>query len=165
MKQPGSEKEDSNPESFASIREPSEVYYNMTVLDHAINPRNVEKMDNPDAVGSVGETGCGDLVKIWIKVKEERLVEIKFDALGCPALIAACSMMTEMVCGKSLDDAHAITGEEVCDALGGVPKEKSHCGDLAVSSLRTAIMNYVVRSVSQGPSAATNHNSLTRPGD
>ena len=121
--------------------------YNEKLLDHFLHPRNVGEIEDADGVGQIGDSTCGDVVKVWIKVKEDRIADVKFRVFGCPAAIATCSAMTELAMGKSLDEAAEITDEVVADAVGGLPPDKMHCSNLSAAALYEAIMNYVVGSV------------------
>ena len=110
-----------------------------------MNPRNVGEIKDADGVGQIGDEECGDMVKVWIKVADALLVDIKYKVFGCPAAIAVCSMMTELAMGKHIDDAYEITDAQVAEALGGLPEQKYHCSNLAASALQKAIMNYVLK--------------------
>jgi nitrogen fixation NifU-like protein len=112
-----------------------------------MNPRNTEEIPEADGVGTIGSEECGDMIRVWIKVTDEHLTDIKYKVFGCPAAIACCSMMTELAMGKHLDDANELTDERVAEALGGLPAQKHHCSNLAASALHKAIMDYVFRSV------------------
>ena len=121
--------------------------YTEKLLDYFLHPRNVGEIKDADGVGQIGDATCGDMVKVWIKVKDDRIVDIKFRVFGCPAAIATSSAMTELALGKSLDEAAEITDEVVADAVGGLPPDKMHCSNLGAAALYEAIMNYVVTSV------------------
>ena len=121
--------------------------YTEKLLDYFLHPRNVGEIEDADGVGQIGDATCGDMVKVWIKVKDDRIVDIKFRVFGCPAAIATSSAMTELALGKSLDEAAEITDEVVADAVGGLPPDKMHCSNLGAAALYEAIMNYVVTSV------------------
>ncbi|MCD5405424.1 Fe-S cluster assembly scaffold protein NifU [Peptococcaceae bacterium] len=116
--------------------------YNETVMDHFSNPRNVGVIEDADAVGEVGSPSCGDTTKVFLKVKDGKIVDIKFQTLGCAAAIASSSMLTEMAKGKTLEEAMKITRDEVAESLGGLPEKKLHCSNLAADALRKAIENY-----------------------
>ena len=116
--------------------------YNDTVLEHFRNPRNAGDMDNPSGVGEVGNAACGDIMRIAIEVEDERIVDVKFKTFGCGAAIASSSMATEMVKGKTIDEALQITNKQVVEALGGLPKPKIHCSVLAEEALHLAIKDY-----------------------
>jgi len=116
--------------------------YSEKVIDHFMNPRNVGEVENPDGVGEEGNPTCGDAMRITIKVENDRIVEAKFKTFGCGAAIAVSSMVTEMVKGKTLDEALAITKQSIADELGGLPPQKMHCSVLGSDALRKAIEDY-----------------------
>jgi nitrogen fixation NifU-like protein len=116
--------------------------YSDKVMDHFANPRNVGTIADADGVGQVGNPVCGDMMTFYIKVKEGRLADVKFQTFGCGAAIAVSSMVSEMAQGKSLDEAMAITNELVAEELGGLPKDKMHCSNLGADALHEAIQNY-----------------------
>ena len=116
--------------------------YNEKVMDHFQNPRNVGKMDDADGVGEIGNTTCGDILKIFIKVENNTISDIKFLTFGCGAAIASSSILTEMAKGKTLSEALALTNMDVATELGGLPPEKLHCSNLAASALQNAIADY-----------------------
>ena len=120
--------------------------YSEIVMDHFSNPRNVGIIENPDGVGEVGSAACGDIMKIFIKVEEERIADIKFQTYGCGAAVATTSMLTEMVFGKSLTEAALVTNSDVAEALGGLPAVKLHCSNLAADALAEAIAAYRAKS-------------------
>jgi len=120
----------------------SEIGYSKKVLDHFMNPRNVGVLESPDGYGKVGNPVCGDLMEMFIKVKEEKIDEITFRTFGCTAAIATSSMTTEMAKGKTLDEALKITRKDVADTLGGLPPQKMHCSNLAADALHLAIEDY-----------------------
>jgi len=116
--------------------------YSDKVMDHFQHPRNVGEVENADGVGEVGNPTCGDMMRISIRVKDERIDEIKFKTLGCGAAIATSSMTTELAKGKTLDEAMQITRSSVAEALDGLPPEKMHCSNLAADGLHAAINDY-----------------------
>ena len=116
--------------------------YNEKILDHFQNPRNAGGMDNPDGVGTVGNIACGDIMTIYIKVENEVITDIKFKTFGCGAAIASSSFTTELVKGKTIDEALQLTRQDVSDGLGGLPPIKMHCSNLALDALREAIKDY-----------------------
>lgn len=117
--------------------------YTPEVMEHFTNPRNVGVIEDADGVGEVGNPTCGDMMKITIKVKEDRIDDIKFQTLGCGAAIATSSITTEMAKGLQLDEAlEQITKQSIADALGGLPKQKLHCSLLATDGLKAAIDDY-----------------------
>jgi nitrogen fixation NifU-like protein len=116
--------------------------YSPKVMDHFLNPRNVGEIPDADGVGSVGNPVCGDIMKLYIKVKDGKIVDAKFKTFGCGAAIATSSMVTELVKGKSLEEALTISNQAVAEALGGLPPVKMHCSVLAEEALKSAIENY-----------------------
>jgi len=116
--------------------------YSEKVMDHFNNPRNVGEIPDADGIGSEGNPVCGDMMKIFIKVDEDKITDIKFKTFGCGAAIAVSSMITEMAKGKTLDEALAITKESVADALDGLPAQKQHCSNLGADALHKAIEDY-----------------------
>jgi len=116
--------------------------YTEKVMDHFSNPRNVGEITDADGVGQVGNPVCGDIMKISITVDDNRITDIKFKTFGCGAAIATSSMVTEMVKGKTLEEALAVTNRHVADALGGLPPAKLHCSNLAADALHAAIEDY-----------------------
>jgi len=116
--------------------------YSEKVMDHFTNPRNVGDMADADGIGQEGNPTCGDAMKIYIKVKDDRIVDAKFKTFGCGAAIAVSSMVTEMVKGKTLDEALAISKEAVANELGGLPPQKMHCSNLGADALKKAIEDY-----------------------
>jgi nitrogen fixation NifU-like protein len=116
--------------------------YNENVLDHFRNPRNMGEIPDADGVGTVGNPVCGDMMTIYIRVQDDRIVDIKFKTFGCGAAIATSSMMTELAKGKTLDEALQITRADVAENLGGLPPIKMHCSNLAADGLHEAIKDY-----------------------
>jgi nitrogen fixation NifU-like protein len=116
--------------------------YTEKVMEHFKNPRNVGEIPDADGVGTVGNPVCGDLMTIYIKVKENRLVDIKFKTFGCGSAIATSSMITELAKGKTLEEGLKITRANVADELGGLPAVKMHCSNLAADALHAAIEDY-----------------------
>ena len=116
--------------------------YSEKVMDHFRNPRNVGEMADADGVGKVGNPVCGDIMELYIKVKDDIIVDAKFQTLGCGAAIATSSMVTEMVKGKKIDEALGISNAMVAEALGGLPSQKMHCSVLAEEALQSAISDY-----------------------
>jgi nitrogen fixation NifU-like protein len=115
-------------------------------MEHFHNPRNVGVLDDADGVGEVGNPVCGDIMKITIKVADDRISDVRFQTLGCGAAIATSSVVTEMAKGMTLDEAGRISKHEVADALGGLPPAKMHCSVLATDGLREAIEDFRKRS-------------------
>jgi len=120
--------------------------YSEKVMDHFANPRNVGEIKDADGIGKVGNPVCGDLMWIYIKVKDDRLEDVKFKTFGCGAAIATSSMITEMAKGKTLEEALKITRNDVAEALEGLPPVKMHCSNLAADGLHAAIKDYLERS-------------------
>jgi len=116
--------------------------YSKKVVDHFLHPRNVGEIKDPDGVGEVGSLACGDMLKVTIKVKDDRIADIKFKTFGCASAIASSSAMTEMVKGKSLDEAMKITNKDIAEYLGGLPNQKMHCSVLGREALEAAINNF-----------------------
>ena len=112
-------------------------------MEHFKNPRNMGEIPDADGVGTVGNPICGDMMKIFIKVKDNRLEDVKFKTFGCGAAIATSSMITELAKGKTIDEALKITRADVADALEGLPPIKMHCSNLAADGLRAAIEDYL----------------------
>lgn len=125
--------------------------YTEKVLEYFHNPRNVGEIENPDGTGQVGNAACGDIMKITISVIDGVITDIKFKTFGCAAAIATSSMITEMVKGKSLEEALQITNRDVAEELGGLPKQKMHCSNLAADALKAAIEDYTERTNGNGP--------------
>jgi nitrogen fixation NifU-like protein len=116
--------------------------YSEKVMDHFVNPRNVGEIENPDGVGEVGNARCGDIMKVFIKVENDVIVDVKFKTFGCGAAIATSSMSTELIKGKTIDEALEVTNKSVTDALGGLPPVKMHCSVLAEDAVKKAIEDY-----------------------
>ena len=116
--------------------------YTDKVMDHFLHPRNVGEVENPSGVGTVGNAKCGDIMQISIKVENNVIVDVKFKTFGCGAAIATSSRATEMVKGKTIDEALQITNKMVTDSLGGLPPVKLHCSVLAEEALHAAIADY-----------------------
>ncbi len=116
--------------------------YNERVMDHFMNPRNVGEIAEADGVGEEGNPVCGDMMTFYIKVKDDKLEDVKFKTFGCGAAIAVSSMVSEMAKGKTLDEALKITPKSVADKLEGLPKNKFHCSNLGAQALHKAIEDY-----------------------
>ncbi len=116
--------------------------YTEKVMDHFSNPRNVGEIENADGVGEVGNASCGDIMKIFLKVEDGIIKDVKFKTFGCGAAIATSSMVTELAIGKTLDEALVLTNQAVADALDGLPAAKMHCSNLAADALHEAIKDY-----------------------
>ena len=117
--------------------------YGEKVMEHFMNPRNVGEIENPDGVGEEGNPVCGDMMTFYIKVKDDRLEDVKFKTFGCGAAIAVSSMVSEMAKGKTLEEAMKITPRSVADELEGLPKNKFHCSNLGAQALNKAIQGYL----------------------
>ncbi|MFH0986589.1 MAG: Fe-S cluster assembly scaffold protein NifU [Candidatus Micrarchaeota archaeon] len=116
--------------------------YSKKVMEHFQNPHNMGEMPDADGVGTVGNVTCGDVMKVFIKVKNNRIADIKFQTYGCAAAIATSSMITDLAKGKTLDEAMKVGHKNVADELGGLPPIKMHCSSLAEEALRAAIEDY-----------------------
>jgi nitrogen fixation NifU-like protein len=116
--------------------------YSEKVMDHFKNPRNVGEIPDADGVGKVGNPVCGDITKFYIKVADGKIADVKFQTFGCGAAIATSSIMTELVKGKTIEEASKITKQTIADALGGLPPIKMHCSNLATDALKNAIEDY-----------------------
>ena len=116
--------------------------YTDKVMDHFTNPRNVGEIENADGVGEVGNASCGDIMKIFLKVEENVITDVKFKTFGCGAAIATSSMVTEMAIGKTIEEALELSNQAVSEALDGLPAQKMHCSNLAADALHEAIKNY-----------------------
>ncbi|PLX28110.1 iron-sulfur cluster assembly scaffold protein [Candidatus Parcubacteria bacterium] len=116
--------------------------YSEKVMEHFRNPRNQGSMDNPDAVGQEGNPTCGDVMKIYLRIKDNRIEDIKFETLGCAAAIAVSSAATELAKGKTLEEALAMNKDDIVNDLGGLPAPKIHCSMLGVDALHSAIKDY-----------------------
>lgn len=125
--------------------------YTDLVMDHFTNPRNVGEIENADGFGQIGNPVCGDVMRITIAVGDgDRIEDVKFKTFGCGAAVATSSMVTEMVMGKSLQEAADISNKAVAEALGGLPPNKMHCSNLAADALHLAIQDYLVKSGREG---------------
>ena len=119
--------------------------YTETVMDHFRNPRNVGELPDANGVGEVGNAKCGDIMKMYLKIKDDKIEDVKFETFGCGSAIASSSMATEMIKGKTLEEATAVTNKQVVEALGGLPAHKLHCSVLAEEAIKSAIKNYYDR--------------------
>ncbi len=119
--------------------------YSAKVMDHFTNPRNVGEMPDADGIGTEGNPVCGDVMKIYIKVSDDKITDAKFQTFGCGAAIAVSSMVTEMVKGLTLDEALKITKASLAEALDGLPPQKMHCSNLGADALHKAIEDYKVK--------------------
>lgn len=116
--------------------------YSEKVMDHFTNPRNVGKIENADGIGEVGNAKCGDIMKIYLKIENDIIVDVKFNTFGCGSAIASSSMATELIKGKPLSEALTLTNKAVAEALDGLPAHKMHCSVLAEEAIRMAIKDY-----------------------
>ncbi len=119
--------------------------YTETVMDHFMNPRNVGSIPDADGVGEVGNAKCGDIMKMYLKIRGNVIEDVKFETFGCGSAIASSSIATEMIKGKTIDEALAVTNRQVVDALGGLPAHKLHCSVLAEESIKAAVKDYYDR--------------------
>lgn len=117
--------------------------YSETVMDHFRNPRNMGEIENADGVGQVGNPKCGDIMRMTIRVEDGRIADVKFKTFGCGAAIASSSMATEMIIGKTLEEAREFTNKLLIDKLGGLPAPKIHCSILAEEALKQALDDYM----------------------
>ncbi len=123
-------------------KEEENMLYSEKVMDHFKNPRNVGIIENADGVGEVGNVKCGDIMKIYLKVEDNIITDVKFETFGCGSAIASSSMATEMIKGKSIDDALELTNRAVVEALDGLPPAKVHCSVLAEEAVKKAVKDY-----------------------
>ena len=119
--------------------------YSEKVMDHFMNPRNVGIIENADGVGEVGNAKCGDIMKIYLKIENDTIADVKFETFGCGSAIASSSMATEMIKGKSIQDAMQLTNKAVAEALDGLPLHKMHCSVLAEEAIKNALKDYYDR--------------------
>jgi len=124
--------------------------YSQKVMEHFMNPRNVGEIENPDGIGEEGNPVCGDMMTFYIKVKDNRLEDVKFKTFGCGAAIAVSSMVSEMAKGKTLEEAMKITPQSVANELEGLPKNKFHCSNLGAQALHKAIEDYLSKQKNGG---------------
>jgi len=116
--------------------------YSEKVMEHFKHPRNMGEMKNPDGIGVEGNPTCGDVMKLYIKVKNNKIADVKFQTLGCAAAISVSSLLTEMIVGKTIEQALKIKSEEIVKALGGLPALKYHCSVLGLDALKMAVQDY-----------------------
>jgi len=119
--------------------------YNSTVMDHFLNPRNMGDLKDADGIGEVGAAACGDIMKVSIKVKDGRIEDARFKTFGCGSAIAASSMATELIKGRTIEELKTFSNQEVVDSLGGLPPVKIHCSVLAEEALKAALEDYLKR--------------------
>ena len=125
----------------------AQIGYSEKVMEHFMNPRNVGTIENPDGYGKVGNPVCGDIMEMFISVKDDTISDIKFRTFGCGSAIATSSMVTELAKGKHIDEAMEITRKDVADELDGLPPRKMHCSNLAADALHEAIEDYKSKKV------------------
>ncbi len=116
--------------------------YSEKVMDHFMNPRNVGEIENPDGVGEVGNVKCGDIMRMYLKIKDDTIEDVKFKTFGCGSAIASSSMATELIKGKTISQAMEITNKAVAEALDGLPPIKMHCSVLAEQAIKSALLDY-----------------------
>ena len=121
------------------------MLYSEKVMDHFRNPRNVGEIENADGVGQVGNARCGDIMRMYLKIDDGIITDVKFETFGCGSAIASSSMATELIKGKTIDEALAVTNKQVVEALGGLPAYKLHCSVLAEESIKSAVKDYYDR--------------------
>ncbi len=121
------------------------MLYSEKVMDHFIHPRNVGTIENADGIGEVGNAKCGDIMKIYLKIENDMIVDVKFETFGCGSAIASSSMATEMIKGKPLAEALTLTNKAVAEALDGLPAHKMHCSVLAEEAIKAAVKDYYER--------------------
>ena len=117
--------------------------YSAKVMDHFLNPRNVESIENSDGIGEVGNAKCGDLIKIFLKIEGDRIADVKFQTFGCVAAIALSSMVTKLIKRRTLEEVWNLSNKEVAEALNGLPPTKMHCSMLAEEAVHKAINDYL----------------------
>jgi nitrogen fixation protein NifU and related proteins len=132
------------------------LHYTETLIDHFVNPRNVGEMavGEADGYALIGDPGCGDQMKLWIRVDHERITAIRFRSFGCPGAIATSSMATELALGRSLAEALDLTDDDVIAALGGIPQNKRHCSLLGINALHGAVVDYLEKAPADGARSA-----------
>ena len=125
--------------------------YNDTVMDHFLNPRNMGDVQEADGIGEVGAAACGDIMKFSLKIRDGKIEDARFKTFGCGSAIASSSMATELIKGRTLEEAKNFSNQEVVDALGGLPPVKIHCSVLAEEALKAAIEDYEAKQAKAGP--------------
>ncbi len=128
--------------------------YSEKVMDHFRHPRNVGVIENADGVGEVGNAKCGDIMKIYLKIENDTIQDVKFETFGCGSAIASSSMATELIKGKPVSEAMALTNKAVAEALDGLPPHKMHCSVLAEEAIQKALQDYYARSGATPPAGA-----------
>ena len=128
---------------FMLPRVPTKMY-SLQIADHIANPRNVGELESPSSIGDVTNRVCLDRIRLTVRVESERIIDAKVKATGCPPTIAAASVLTELIIGRSFEEARSLTRKDIVEALGHLPPAKKHCAVLAIDALRTAIEDYRV---------------------
>jgi nitrogen fixation NifU-like protein len=123
--------------------------YSAKVMDHFMNPRNVGEIEGADGIGEVGNPACGDMMRLYLKIEDGRVVDARFRTFGCGAAIASSSMLTEMIKGKTVEEAREITNHAVAEALDGLPAVKIHCSVMAEQAVRSALDDYAKKHAGQ----------------
>ena len=136
--------------------------YSEKVMDHFMNPRNVGEIENADGIGQVGNAKCGDIMKIYLKIENDIIVDVKFKTFGCGAAVATSSMATELVKGKTVEEALKLTNKAVAEALDGLPPVKMHCSNLAEEAIRAAIDDFMVKTGKKSESTTECHGCCER---
>lgn len=124
--------------------------YSIKVIEHFKNPKNVGSIEEADGIGEIGDPDCGDFMKVYIRVENNIITDVKYQIKGCPASIACASAMTELAIGRNLDDAMMLSDTEIMDALNGLPDHKLHCSNLGASGLKKAVMDHFERFIAKG---------------
>lgn len=132
----------------------NDALYNETVMDHFLNPRNLGDLESADGVGEVGAAACGDIMKISLRVKDGKIEDARFKTFGCGSAIASSSMATELIKGRSIEEAMNLSNEDVVSALGGLPPVKIHCSVLAEEAIKAALEDYLKRHPEQAAQSA-----------
>ena len=135
----------------------AQLPYSEKVMDHFMNPRNVGEIPDASGIGTVGNPICGDVMKMYLKIENNIIVDVKFKTFGCGAAVASSSMVTEMVKGKTIEEALKISNKTVAEALGGLPAIKMHCSVLAEEALRSALNDYYKKQGKEPPFKLSDH--------
>ncbi|MDD3653806.1 MAG: iron-sulfur cluster assembly scaffold protein [Desulfotomaculaceae bacterium] len=123
------------------------IYDNKVLIDHFINPRNLGRIEDADGIGLAGDPSCSDYVKVYIKIENLQLVDIKYEVHGCPSAVATSSVFSELVKGKSVVEAQLIDNEDIVEALHGLPEQKLHCSCMAVEAFDNAVIDWVIKTL------------------